>query len=378
MIEAKVLADSINSWGDRIISFQVTCPRNILCEINTHLTVSKNTASSRAIPVTRRIANIRENPAIPVWFGANQPGMQASSTHPEELKARELWLRGAKEACDLAEELAQLGIHKGVSNRVAEPYAHVTACLTASEFGWGNWDWLRCSKDADATFDELAGQMLDAKLRSTPERLQPGMWHLPYDMGYEHSMDILQPNNDLWMKLNLTGQAKLIHGTMRTLLMPYFDWDGFGGFQKLSDIAIHGLHATWLRILVSVSKCGRVSYETQDREYTPSESIDHVIDKIIGPNHCSPLQHQHQCVDLDFMRSMPLKKLKEACRPDWSHDYEPIFYDINNEDFWWGNGKNWRQLRKLIRGEVAQPSREDQESIHADWLERRQERGYHV
>lgn len=373
MIQSKILADSINPWGDRIITYQVTAPRLILCEINTHLTVSKNTASSRAIPVARRIQNIRENPAIPVWFGANQAGMQASHLHPEEQKAIEIWLKGANQACDVAEELAALGIHKGVANRACEAYAHVTCCLTGTDFAWGNWDWLRCSEHADANFDELAGQMLEQKLSSNPERLSPGMWHIPYDMGYEQSMDLLDPHNELWMYLNLVGQGRLIHGSMHTLLNPHFE-----RIEKLSDIGVRELHATWLRLLVSVSKCGRVSYETQEREYTPEQSVEHVVEKIILPNHCSPLQHQHQCVDLEYLRSLPFSRLREVCAPEWSMDYEPIFLDIWNQDFWWGNGKNWRQLRKLIRGEVARPSAEDQESICADWKVRRMERGYRV
>lgn len=46
MYEAKVIADSVNPEGVRLTSIQVTFPRFILAEVNTHCMLARNSASS--------------------------------------------------------------------------------------------------------------------------------------------------------------------------------------------------------------------------------------------------------------------------------------------------------------------------------------------
>src|SRR5216683_1883819 len=75
-IEAKVLADSIAN-GHRLTTFQLKFPRFILAEFNTHRALSRNASSSRAIPVKKVLQMVREDPAMPVFWGKNQPGMLA-------------------------------------------------------------------------------------------------------------------------------------------------------------------------------------------------------------------------------------------------------------------------------------------------------------
>ncbi len=52
-ISATIVADSINSQGDRLTSLLITFPRILLSEVNTHRMLSKNTSSSRAIPFNK-------------------------------------------------------------------------------------------------------------------------------------------------------------------------------------------------------------------------------------------------------------------------------------------------------------------------------------
>lgn len=61
--DAKILADSIAS-GVRLTTMQVTFPRIVLAEFNTHRMLSRNSASSRAIPVEKRIEQIKLDPAL--------------------------------------------------------------------------------------------------------------------------------------------------------------------------------------------------------------------------------------------------------------------------------------------------------------------------
>ena len=74
---ARAVAYSISEeTGERVCTFEVEVPRIIWAEALTHRLFSRNAASSRAIPVSRMIEMVREKPAMPVRFGANQAGMQ--------------------------------------------------------------------------------------------------------------------------------------------------------------------------------------------------------------------------------------------------------------------------------------------------------------
>lgn len=78
MIQAQVIADSKNEFGNRITTMVVTFPRYILAELNTHRMLSKNSASSRAIPFEKLLKSVRENPFIPIAFQKNHTGMQGT------------------------------------------------------------------------------------------------------------------------------------------------------------------------------------------------------------------------------------------------------------------------------------------------------------
>jgi hypothetical protein len=46
MIQAKIVADSLNPQGDRLTTFIVTFPRIILAEFNTHRMFSRNSGAN--------------------------------------------------------------------------------------------------------------------------------------------------------------------------------------------------------------------------------------------------------------------------------------------------------------------------------------------
>ena len=77
MINAKIVADSMSPEGVRLTTLQLRYPRFILAEFNTHRVFSRNSSSSRAIPVKKMLEQVQTDPAMPVWWGKNQPGMQA-------------------------------------------------------------------------------------------------------------------------------------------------------------------------------------------------------------------------------------------------------------------------------------------------------------
>src|SRR3954452_24195130 len=75
--EAKVLADSVSPAGQRLTTLEATFPRFVLAEFNTHRVFSRNSASSRAIPVAKQLRRVLDDPYVPIEFGSNKPGMQA-------------------------------------------------------------------------------------------------------------------------------------------------------------------------------------------------------------------------------------------------------------------------------------------------------------
>ena len=75
-ISAKVIEDS-KVGNSRLVTLQLVYPRFILAEVNTHRVFSRNSSSSRAIPVSKLVEQVTMQPATPVHWGKNQPGMQA-------------------------------------------------------------------------------------------------------------------------------------------------------------------------------------------------------------------------------------------------------------------------------------------------------------
>ena len=190
MISAKVIEDSISEEGIRLTTMQLCYPRFIHSEVMTHRVFSRNASSSRAIPVAKMIDQVRCNPAMPVHWGANQPGMQAR----KELEGQELfdamnvWKKAANEAADTAEFMNKLGLHKQVANRILEPFQWIHVVMTSTE--WANWDELRDHEDADPNIQRLARAMSVARNASTPQYLEPGEWHLPYVLDKERDQPI--------------------------------------------------------------------------------------------------------------------------------------------------------------------------------------------
>src|SRR4051812_50181214 len=75
--DAKVLADSVSPAEHRLTTLEATFPRFVLAEFNTHRVFSRNSASSRAIPVAKQLRRVLDDPYVPIEFGSNKPGMQA-------------------------------------------------------------------------------------------------------------------------------------------------------------------------------------------------------------------------------------------------------------------------------------------------------------
>jgi thymidylate synthase ThyX len=179
-ISATIVADSISDQGIRLTTMHLVYQRYLLPELNTHRVFSRNTRSERAVPTAILLKEVRENPAMPIHWGKNQPGMQAA----EELEAdsaetaRAQWGAAAMDAADWAEELLRTGAHKQIVNRIISPFTWAHTLVSSTD--WANFYALRRHPDAQPEIRALADAMWDAQQGSTPRPLKRGQWHTPY------------------------------------------------------------------------------------------------------------------------------------------------------------------------------------------------------
>lgn len=177
---AKVIADSVSPAGDRLTTMEVRFHRFVLAEFNTHRVLSKNSASSRAIPVSKQIERLFALPSRPVAWPAEQKGMQGGeslgSVGCEE--AVNIWDTAREDAVFHAEKLVALGLHKSLVNRLLEPFMGHTVVVTGT--AWQNFFAQRCSPLAQPEIREVAEKMREAYDASEPAVLEEGQWHLPY------------------------------------------------------------------------------------------------------------------------------------------------------------------------------------------------------
>ena len=239
MISAKVVADSINESGNRITSLIIVIPRIVLAELNTHRALSKNSASSRAIPYAKMSKMVEENPFIPRAFQKDHKGMQGTEYFTEEeIKKNGLieeWLGARDYALHRAKALHEKGVTKQLVNRLLEPFMYHTVLITATE--WENFMALRNHDDAEIHIQAAAAVILEALNASTPKVLKEGSWHIPFgdDLDYERV-------SRMYSKSNIVPE-KLIYGLMveiataRCARVSYLNFEGKDDYD--ADVKLH-------------------------------------------------------------------------------------------------------------------------------------------
>ena len=165
-ITATVIADSIADGCPRLTTMQLRYPRFIHSEMMTHRAFSRNASSSRAIPVGRLIQDVIDDPAMPIYWGCNKPGMQAGGEIELKGMADWEWRSALRMSVDSARYMSKLGLHKQIVNRILEPFAHINVLVTATD--WDNFFALRDHPDAQPEIAALAQEMKIAMVESTP------------------------------------------------------------------------------------------------------------------------------------------------------------------------------------------------------------------
>lgn len=286
---AQVIADSISPHGVRLTTMEVVIPRIVLAEFNTHRTFSRNSASSRAIPIEKMLARVKSDPYIPERWDANGKGMQGHGEVSPRRAAwsRRLWLLARSAAVLAARGLLALGIHKQITNRLLEPWLWHTVIVTATE--WGNFLHLRCHPAAHPAIRLTAEAMRVALEQSTPTPIGFGEWHMPY--------------------------------------------------VRAEDLDAHTLDEC---VKISCARCARVSYLTHDGRRDTGEDLA-LHDKLLAPGHMSPFEHAATPLTQDDVRDY-LQGFSGVVAVDR--------LDLDPSEHFSGNFRGWKQYRKTIAGEA--------------------------
>lgn len=300
MIKAEIIADSIDKKGKRITSFVVTMPRIVLAELNTHRALSRNSASSRAIPFMKMLDMVKKTPFIPIKWMKEHTGMQGTEFFTDETEIKQLeiaYLDGRDNAIKTAEKLSGLGLTKQIVNRGLEPYMWHTVILTACDFE--NFIALRAHEAAEIHIQKLAYVMLEELNNSTPKLLQPGEWHIPFGD-----------------RMDETQISELIN-VLCPIQPASVNW-----YQDMVQN---------IKIKIATARCARVSYTVVGEEgKTDNYSNDVKLhDRLLSMGHLSPFEH---------------------CARTMSEEE----FNINE---WSGNFNGFVQYRKMLPNENRKDSR---------------------
>lgn len=258
MWHVETLAYSVNPRGMKLWTGLLRYPRIIHAEFMTHRVNSRNYQSNRAIPVAKMLSFVETNPFIPLYWGKNQKGMNPGEEFglDDLIKLNGIWRDARDKAVEYAKLLLAMGVHKGIANRLTEPWQFITGIVSATE--WNNFFNLRIDKDAEPHIRHLADMIWEAQNRDTPVPLQPGEWHLPLITGIDKA--------ELYNRFIANG----------------FDTSGEVWDQTLARI--------------STGRVARVSYLTHDGKRDYLEDI-RLHNDLLGNGHWSPFEHPAICMD---------------------------------------------------------------------------------
>lgn len=244
MISAKIILDSIcQETNCRITTMELCMPRIILAEFNTHRAFSRNSASSRAVSVAKKIEEVDKNPFVPLVWGKNQKGMQSKEEIEESSHAQKMWIQASRDAIFHTTCLTSLNLHKQFINRLLEPFLWHTVLVTST--GWENFFVQRCSSLAEPHMEMLANRMKECLENSIAQKVAVGSWHLPF--------------------------VEVSKITLNSITL----------YPELKEV-----------LLVGAARCARVSYQKhgQETRWEDDLTIGHKLLEA-DPPHWSPFEH---------------------------------------------------------------------------------------
>ncbi len=336
MFKAEIIADSKNEFGNRITTFVVTFPRIILAEFNTHRMLSRNSASSRAIPFEKMLKSVQENPFIPLKWMKDHKGMQGTEFFNDVENGsiytaaylENRWLDARDEAVKQAKALSEAGLTKQICNRLLEPFMYHTVIVTSTE--WENFFALRAHEAAEIHMQHLAHLMLDEYNKSTPKLLKAGEWHIPF------GDKILETELDRLADLHTGGSGFPLHESYINYL------------QKL-------------KVQIATARCARVSYTVvgEDAKVDNYENDIKLHDRLSDSGHWSPFEHCARCMNSIEYDQYINGNTQADIEDNDGHGNLTIKVNLDetNSNGWSGNFRGFIQYRKTFASENKKDNR---------------------
>ena len=346
MIQAQILADSINLQGDRITTMKVTFPRIVLAEFNTHRMFSRNSASSRAIPFKKMVKNVINNPFIPIAIQKDHKGMQGKEyidmdkeytweeispllyefltrnfkdkkgNWDEDYKLidevlnkyvipllisediitwRKWWLKTRDLVVAAAMISYAMGATKQIVNRLLEPFMWHTVIVTATE--WENFFKLRCPQ-----FQIGKKSFLSRKEAYDYYKIKKSHW-AAYCMEIEDELEWLNHNKGQ-AEIHISLLAEKMYDALKESTPKQLQagkWHiPFGDNMDEEELA--KLHSglvpltqdviNQMKLKIAVARCARISYQTFGDNPKVDYAADIKLHDMLASNgHASPFEH---------------------------------------------------------------------------------------
>jgi thymidylate synthase ThyX len=361
MISAKVVADSLSPQGHRLTTLEVVMPRYILAEFNTHRVLSKNSASSRAIPFSKMVKEVQKNPFIPYAWQKDHKGMQGNEYITDSIikqECEDIWLQARDNAVVAAmllndDNKQDLAVTKQLCNRLLEPFMWHKVLVSATE--WENFFNLRCPQytlysankevqtidfkswkelcknysveedvshlhklqhnkgQADIHMMFLAEAIYDAINESTPRVLTEGEWHIPYG-------EYMDKKELRLLNFKVNGSSH----------------------NPDNPEPVENLHKNLDELMckIAIARCARLSYQTLgDNPVIDYEKDLELYEALSKSGHWSPFEHVARVMTYDEYTTYVRGKLEMA------------YGDIENGtevNGWCRNFRGFIQQRALI------------------------------
>lgn len=315
MIKAEIIADSISSQGHRLTTYVLTFPRIVLAEFNTHRMLSRNSASSRAIPFKKMLDMVQSNPFIPIRWMKDHSGMQGTEYIENGYVQSDIikeWLQARDYAVEQATKLSNLGLTKQIVNRVLEPFMWHTVIVTASE--WENFFALRAHPAAEIHIADLAEKMLVAYNESTPKKLKEGDWHIPFGDKFDQER-------------------------LSDLVAQEMKKNGKGNTREVLNL---------IKVKIATARCARVSYMNFEGKDDYEADIA-LFDRLSSSGHFSPFEH---CARV--MSNMEYFVLSSRPMGTFTENEEEELVKLSG---WSGNFRGFVQFRKTLLNENQKDNR---------------------
>jgi hypothetical protein len=297
---------------------------------------SRNSSSSRAESITKKLERVKNEMFIPDRFAKNCKGMSNKewldgSQYKDQMirphvitphyEAETCWKQAGIDAIESVKLLNDLDVHKQHANRLLEPFEYITVIVTASEydnffaqrcprymFGDKSYyskkallaahpdsnmdyatqeDWDRCQVNtAQPEMMELAEMMFDALQASVPTQLESGQWHIPFGDNMDEGMisqlyegEYKEGTN--FVPWDFRQQTKIKIATARCAKVSFLNHDGsidYAADLRLYDFLIKHLH---------MSPTEHVARAMTDEEY---KQFSHSTPKGTTYGHCNNIR----------------------------------------------------------------------------------------